>query len=102
MRAIFSPLKMARLFLRRSPMKIVIDQPCFVRANLQPGDEISVSVLTPELETLLRGERLDGKKVAHLVDDGDESETATIPHTGETATTNRGRTRERSAAAVSR
>lgn len=80
-------------------MKIRFDHPTALRINFRPGDELTVSVLPPELEGVLNGTRLDGEKVAHIVDD-DEDETAVVTPEGETATTGRGRRREQRATTV--
>lgn len=77
-------------------MKIRFDHPASARLSFQPGDELSVRALTPEMEALLNGARLDGVKVARLVDD-DEGETATVSPRGETTTTGRGRRDQRTA-----
>lgn len=63
----------------RGLMKIRIVNPTTARLNLEPGDELHVSRLTPELETILNATRLDGQKVARIVrDDDDEDEMAVV------------------------
>lgn len=70
-------------------MRIRFDHAATARLTFQPGDEIAVAVLTPELETLLTAERVDGVKVAHLTED---DEIATVDHASEeAAVTRRGR-----------
>lgn len=84
-------------------VRIRFDHPSAARLEFQPGDELVVRTLTPELESLLNNTRLDGKAVARIVrGKDDDSETATVEAAGETATTsgrgNRGS--QRSAPAV--
>jgi hypothetical protein len=83
--------RLARLFGRHA-MKIRIDLPCLLRANLQPGDELTVSAITPELRTLLDSARLDGRRFAHIVED-ESDEYAVVASSGETTTTGRRRAR---------
>lgn len=68
-------------------MRILIDNPSTIRLELQPGDELVLQRRTPEVENLLVARRADGARYAHLIDDSDESQTATLPPAGETATT---------------
>lgn len=77
-------------------MRIRFDHAAAARLNFQPGDELIVRKLTPELEALLANARLDGQFVARIVrgkddksqdEDDEESETATAKAAGETATT---------------
>lgn len=57
------------------------------KLNLQPGDEILVKSVTPELETLLNARRLDGDPIAEIVRGAARPETATTRNrTPETAT----------------
>lgn len=42
--------------------------------SLEPGDEIHVAKLSPELKSLVTATRLDGVTVAHLVGDDDDDE----------------------------
>ncbi len=72
-------------------MKIKFDHIASGFYTFKPGDELSVTEMTPEMQKLLTAVRLDGKKVAHLVTSDEDDETATIEAEGETAVT--GRTR---------
>lgn len=75
-------------------MKIRFDNPATVRMEFQPGDEITVAVVPPALAMALASARIDGEKVARIVDDDDESiETAEPPLAPETAAIRRGRIR---------
>ena len=78
-------------------MKIRIDRSTAVRLDLQPGDELSLQAMSPQVEALLVG-NLSGGPVAHLVRDGDvEEELAVVGAAPERAVTGR-RGGERSAA----
>lgn len=46
---------------------IRIEAPCSARLQLQPGDEIKVADITPELLTLVTNTRVDGSRVAKVV-----------------------------------
>lgn len=79
--------------------KIRFTQPASLRLTFQPGDEIAVAELTPELRSLLMNSRVDGQRVAVLVS---QDETASIDaRTLETAATRTGRASGRTAAAIS-
>jgi hypothetical protein len=69
-------------------MKIRFDHPCSVRLDLLPGDEVTLRVVPPALEAMLIGTRMDGTKVARVVDaiDGGE-EVADATGDTETAVT---------------
>lgn len=82
------------LQIEATPVKIRFDHPASARMNFQPGDEVTVSKLTPEISVLLESPRLDGAKVARLVDDGDE-ELAVVTRQVETATIARGQRGQR-------
>lgn len=82
-------------------MKIRIDNPATVRLELRPGDELVVESLSPGLQNLLTSTRADGARFAHLVDNEDDSETATVAAVGQTATTGRGQRREQRSQTVS-
>jgi hypothetical protein len=73
-------------------MRIRFDHPAAARLTFQPGDELVVRKLTPELEAILANANVAGQFVARIVrgkDDKDEdSDTATVDAAGETATTN--------------
>lgn len=76
-------------------MRIRFDHVAAARLTFQPGDELIVRTLTPELEALLANARIDGQFVARIVrgkddktdDTSDDGETATVQAVGETATT---------------
>lgn len=69
-------------------VRIRITSPCTTaKLNLQPGDEIVVTRMTPELQALLNARRIDDQPVAELVRGGAKSQTATSPNrTPETTT----------------
>jgi len=46
---------------------IRIEAPCAARLQFQPGDEIRVAEMTPELLTLVSNTRIDGARVAKVV-----------------------------------
>lgn len=48
-------------------IKIRIEEPCSAHLTFKPGDEIQVSEMTPELQTLVSNTRVDGSKVAKVV-----------------------------------
>lgn len=72
-------------------MRIRIDRPLAVRLNLQPGDEVTIQTMTPELQSMLDSKGFDGNKFAHVVSDDGGDETAVIPASGETRGTRRDR-----------
>lgn len=83
-------------------MKIRFDHPASVRLSFAPGDEIQVSSASPEIVSLLRSERIDGQKVAHVVrEHGEQSEeVADVDHSDEELATvgaSRGKRGQRSA-----
>lgn len=51
-------------------IRVRFTAPATTHLNFQPGDEIHVAALTPELERLVTAQRLDGKHVAQIVRDG--------------------------------
>lgn len=53
-------------------MRIRFRHPSTARLSFQPGDEIEVSSLTPELQALLSATRVDGVRVAEVVRDLDD------------------------------
>lgn len=79
--------------------RIRFDHPATVRLSFAPGDELIIAKETPEVHALLTSSRLDGAKVARIVRDDDEEETAdaSVPGDLEQATTGRGRRGSRSA-----
>jgi len=46
---------------------IRIEAPCSAHLSFQPGDEIRVAALTPELQALVTSTRGDGARVAKLL-----------------------------------
>lgn len=68
-------------------IRIRIIEPCTTaKLNLAPGDEIHVTKMTPELQALVDGRRIDESAVAEIVR-GTQRETATTrARTNETAT----------------
>jgi hypothetical protein len=78
-------------------MRVRILRPCMGRLNLERGDELQVSRMTPELQALLDSRTFDGKPAVELVTD-DEDEVAMLPEVSETATVRRGRSRRDSVA----
>jgi hypothetical protein len=81
-------------------MKIRFLHPSTVRMDFRPGDEVIVRRITPEVQAVLDGSRLDGEKVAVIVD-GDDEEIADLPSDAERAVTGRGRGRGQRPAPVS-
>lgn len=75
-------------------MRIRFDHHATARLNFAPGDEVSMRTMSPELQAVLDSARIDGVKVAHLVDDGDE-ELAVMTRQVETATIARGQRGQR-------
>lgn len=53
-------------------MRIRFDHPASARMSFRPGDELTVSVMTPEIDTFLNQARADGLKVARVVSEDDE------------------------------
>lgn len=71
-------------------MRIRIKAPVSIVFEAQAGDEIVVQHLPANLERLLASTRLDGEKVAELVEDEDRQFADAVPAAGkETATTHR-------------
>jgi hypothetical protein len=50
-------------------MRIRFTCPAVLRREFQPGEEIVVRDVTPEITALLTGTRLDGQTVAQIVSD---------------------------------
>jgi hypothetical protein len=64
-------------------MRIRIIHPVAVRLELQPGDEVHVSKLSRQLETMVTAPRVDGQMVARIIGDDDEDvEFATVGRGG--------------------
>lgn len=58
-------------------IKIRITAPCTTaQLSLEPGDELHVGKITPQIETLLNARRIDDEPVARIVK-GQSTETAT-------------------------
>lgn len=64
-------------------MKIRFDHPASLRLSFAPGDEIHAAAISPEIESLLRSDRVDGQKVAHLVREERSEEVADLDHSDE-------------------
>ncbi len=76
--------------------KIKILQTCVSRMPFKPGDELHVQEISPELQALIDGTRLDGEKVAVVMSDRQaDEEIADRPNDTETAVTGRGRRGQR-------
>lgn len=58
-------------------MKIRFIHPASTRLTFKPGDEITVSESSPEVVALLASSRVDGQRVAQLVEDEEKLEYAT-------------------------
>lgn len=72
-------------------MRIRILQPTeLARLELQPGDEIVLSRRQPATDALLHSRRLDGERLAEIVDGEEDGEITTVEAVGETATKPRG------------
>lgn len=81
--------RIASRFVRGIMITIEFTAPSTARLQFAAGDRITVRTLTPELQTLLNGQRLDGSTVARVVRGGDE--VAVTDETRETATIRHGR-----------
>ena len=58
-------------------VRIRITAPCTTaQLSLEPGDEILVAKITPEIERLLNARRIDNEPVAELVRGDERSEKA--------------------------
>lgn len=80
-------------------MRIRFLEPTFLRLEAKRGDELVVAVMTPEVEALLLSARLDGRRVAEVIDE-DEEFAVTPSANSETAVVGRGRRHARRPEAV--
>jgi hypothetical protein len=88
---------------------IKFDKPAAARLTFEPGDEVRVKSLTPELQALVREPRLDGCTVAHIVKPAEAkaTEPATeeiteVPPVGEETAVTQGRSPSARRTAVSK
>jgi hypothetical protein len=77
---------------------IKFDKPAAARLTFEPGDEVRVKSLTPELQALVREPRLDGHTVAHIVKPAEATadkadEITEVPPVGEETAVTQGRSR---------
>lgn len=74
-------------------VRIIFDAVARAAITFQPGDELVVSKMTPELESLINSGRIDGSKVARLSRTSASREQAVLSTDGQEArTTRRGTT----------